>query len=189
MGKKDVNIPRFYEDETGNFVGMEILSENTQNKRRIKRPDNDITLSEYGKIPPQAVDLEEAVLGAMMLEKNAVNAVIDVLKPESFYKEGHRNIYEAMLLLFQNTQPIDLLTVTEQLKKNGKLEISGGAYYLTSLTNRVGSAANVEYHARIVSQKYIQRELIRISAETLRDAFEDTTDVFDLLDTAESRLF
>jgi replicative DNA helicase len=189
MGKKDVNTPRFYEGETGNFVSMEILSENTQNKRRLKRPDNDITLSEYGKIPPQAVDLEEAVLGAMMLEKNAVNAVIDVLKPESFYKEGHRNIYEAMLLLFQNTQPIDLLTVTEQLKKNGKLEISGGAYYLTSLTNRVGSAANVEYHARIVSQKYIQRELIRISAETLRDAFEDTSDVFDLLDNAESRLF
>jgi replicative DNA helicase len=168
---------------------MELLGETSQGKRRIRRPDTDINVAGYGKVPPQALELEEAVLGAMMLEKNAVNAVIDVLKPESFYKESHQHIYNSMLELFQNTQPIDLLTVIEQLKKNGKLEICGGAYYLTSLTNRVGSAANVEYHARIVSQKYIQRELIRISSETLRDAYEDTSDVFDLLDKAESNLF
>jgi len=145
--------------------------------------------NEFGKIPPQAIEMEEAVLGAMMLEKNAVNAVIDVLKPESFYKEGHQHIFRAMMTLFQATEPIDLLTVTSQLRKDGMLEIVGGAYYITQLTNRVGSAANAEYHARIVSQKFIQRELIRISAETVKNAYEDTSDVFELLDTAESNLF
>ncbi len=161
----------------------------TNTRRKARKVDVSAVSSEYGKVPPQAVDLEEAVLGAMMLEKNAVNQVIDVLKPESFYKEAHQHIYEAMTQLFANTEPIDLLTVTNQLRKNGKLEISGGAYFITSLTNRVGSAANVEFHARIVSQKYIQRELIRISSETLRDSYEETSDVFELLDQAESNLF
>jgi replicative DNA helicase len=161
----------------------------TNTRRKARKVDVSAVSSEYGKVPPQAVDLEEAVLGAMMLEKNAVNQVIDVLKPESFYKEAHQHIFEAMTQLFANTEPIDLLTVTNQLRKNGKLEISGGAYFITSLTNRVGSAANVEFHARIVSQKYIQRELIRISSETLRDAYEETSDVFELLDQAESNLF
>ena len=128
-------------------------SAGTNTRRKARKVDVSAVSSEYGKVPPQAVDLEEAVLGAMMLEKNAVNQVIDVLKPESFYKEAHQHIYEAMTQLFANTEPIDLLTVTNQLRKNGKLEISGGAYFITSLTNRVGSAANVEFHARIVSQK------------------------------------
>jgi replicative DNA helicase len=159
------------------------------NKNRVKKGDISYLSNEFGKIPPQAIDMEEAVLGAMMLEKNAVNAVIDVLKPESFYKEAHQHIFSAMMTLFQATEPIDLLTVTSQLRKDGMLDIVGGAYYITQLTNRVGSAANAEYHARIVSQKYIQRELIRISAETVKNAYEDTSDVFELLDTAESNLF
>ncbi len=159
------------------------------NKNRVKKGDISFMSNEFGKIPPQAIEMEEAVLGAMMLEKNAVNAVIDVLKPESFYKEGHQHIFRAMMTLFQATEPIDLLTVTSQLRKDGMLEIVGGAYYITQLTNRVGSAANAEYHARIVSQKFIQRELIRISAETVKNAYEDTSDVFELLDTAESNLF
>ena len=159
------------------------------NKNRVKKGDISFMSNEFGKIPPQAIDMEEAVLGAMMLEKNAVNAVIDVLKPESFYKEAHQHIFRAMMTLFQATEPIDLLTVTSQLRKDGMLEIVGGAYYITQLTNRVGSAANAEYHARIVSQKFIQRELIRISAETVKNAYEDTADVFELLDTAESNLF
>ena len=142
-----------------------------------------------GKLPPQAVDMEEAVLGALMLDKNAVAEVIDILKPDSFYKESHSNIFEAIQQLFHSTQPVDILTVTQQLRKNGNLEIAGGAYYITQLTNRVASAANVEFHARIVLQKYIQRELIRISGETIRDAFEDTTDVLELLDKAERNLF
>jgi len=144
---------------------------------------------EIGKLPPQAVDLEEAVLGAMMLEKDALTNVIDILQPKSFYKESNGRIFGAIQVLFNNSEPVDILTVTNQLKKTGELDIVGGAYYITSLTNRVASAANAEFHARIISQKYIQRELIRISTETIRNAYEDTTDVFDLLDAAESSLY
>jgi replicative DNA helicase len=144
---------------------------------------------ELGKLPPQAVDLEEAVLGAMMLEQNAVNTVIDILKPASFYKEAHYRIYEAIVQLFQKGERIDLLTVTEQLRKNAALEIIGGQVYIARLTNRVASTANIETHARIIAQKYIQRELIRVSNEVIKDAYDETTDVFDLLDKAESNLF
>src|SRR6187455_1055385 len=100
-----------------------------------------------GKLPPQAVDLEEAVLGALMLDKDAVANVIDVLHPECFYKEAHQKIYNAIHTLFHQTQPVDILTVTQQLRKSGELEIAGGAYYITQLTNRVASAANIEFHA------------------------------------------
>ena len=145
--------------------------------------------AEHGKLPPQAVDLEEAVLGALMLEKDALTAVIDILKPEIFYKDSHQYIFAAIQRLFSKSEPIDILTVTHELKSSGELEIVGGPYFITQLTNRVASAANVEYHARIILQKFIQRELIRISSDIIRDAFEDTTDVFDLLDKAESSLF
>lgn len=144
---------------------------------------------EHGKLPPQAVDLEEAVLGAMLLEKEAVNSVIDILQPSSFYKDAHQKIFAAIQKLFSESQPIDILTVTNQLKDEGELDMVGGAYYITHLTNRVASAANVEFHARIISQKHIQRELIRISTNIINDAYDDTTDVFTLLDKAESNLF
>ncbi len=144
---------------------------------------------QLGKVPPQAVDLEEAVLGALMLEKDALTAVIDVLKPESFYRDSHRFIYEAIVTLFNNTEPVDLLTVTNQLRKDGKLEIVGGAYYITELTTKVNSAANIEFHARIIVENSIKRELIRISSEIQTEAYEDTTDVFRLLDKTESSLF
>lgn len=146
-------------------------------------------VSGLGKLPPQAVDLEEAVLGALMLEKDALSAVIDILKPEVFYKESHQKIFEAIHALFQKSSPVDILTVTAQLRQQGDLEMIGGAYYITELTNRVVSAANIEFHARIVSQKYIQRELIRISTDIISNAYEDTTDIFDLLDLAEKNLF
>ena len=142
-----------------------------------------------GRIPPQAVDFEEAVLGALMLEKNAVNDVIDVLSPESFYKDQHQKIYATIHYLFGNSQPIDILTVTQELRNRGELEYVGGAYYISQLTNRIASAANVEHHARIIAQKFIQRELIRISSDTIKAAYDETTDVFDLLDKAESSLF
>ncbi len=157
--------------------------------KRQKRAFNPQQIGEVGKLPPQAVELEEAVLGAMMLEKNAVNDVIDVLSEESFYKDAHKKIYVAIQELFQNSEPIDILTVTERLKKHGTLDYVGGSYYIANLTNKVASAANVEYHARIIAQKYIQRELIRISSETIKMAYQDTTDVFDLLDKAETDLF
>lgn len=146
-------------------------------------------LYEIGKLPPQAVELEEAVIGALMLEKDALTAVIDILQPKSFYKEGHGRIFGAIQNLFQRSEPIDILTVTNELKRTGELEIVGGAYYISQLTSRVASAANVEFHARIIAQKYIQRELINISSETIKDAYEDTADVFDLLDKAERNLF
>ena len=164
------------------------MIENTTSTRKkiIKAYSPDLI---QGKLPPQAIDLEEAVLGALMLDKDALASVIDILHPECFYKEQHQKIYYAIHQLFHSTEPVDILTVTQQLRKNGELEIAGGAYYITQLTNRVASAANVEYHARIILQKFIQRELIRISGETIRDAYEETTDVLDLLDRAEKNLF
>ncbi|MBL1232642.1 MAG: replicative DNA helicase [Flavobacteriales bacterium] len=144
---------------------------------------------EHGKLPPQAVDLEEAVLGALMLEREAVNTAIDILQPKSFYKESHQKIFATIQYLFEKSQAVDLLTVTTELKKRGELDIVGGAYYVTQLTNRVASAANIEFHARVIAQKYILRELIRISSEIITNAYDDTTDVFNLLDQAESSLF
>ncbi|MCC7318893.1 MAG: replicative DNA helicase, partial [Bacteroidales bacterium] len=144
---------------------------------------------EHGRVPPQALDLEEVVLGGMMLEKDAVNTVIDILHPEAFYKDAHQKIFNAIKNLFSRSEPIDLLTVTNALRSSGELDIIGGAYYISQLTNRVVSAANIEFHARIILQKFIQRELIRISSDIIKDAYEDTTDVFDLLDKAESGLF
>lgn len=160
-------------------------------RKRTTRTNNAIHLSslEHGRVQPQAVELEEAVLGAMMLEKEAVNTAIDILQPKSFYKEAHQKIFEVIQDLFQKSEPIDLLTITNALKQRGELEIVGGPYYITQLTNRVASAANVEFHARIIAQKYIQRELIRISTEIITDAYDETTDVFTLLDRAESNLF
>ena len=157
-------------------------------RRRVTKPINNQQLVE-GKMPPQALELEEAVLGALMLEREPLNNVIDILKPQSFYKEAHARIYNAICELFKRSQPVDILTVTQELKKSGELDIIGGAYYITKLTNRVASAANVEFHARIIAQKFIQRELIRVSTNTINDAYEDGADVFDLLDNAESNLF
>ncbi len=166
------------------------MTENT-NQPRItrKKPTYDNPTNFLGKVPPQAVELEEAVLGALMLEKDALTNVIDILKVESFYKESHKVIFQAILDLFTESQPIDLLTVTTQLRKNGALEIAGGAFYITELTSKVASAANIEYHARIITEQSIKRELIRISGEIQKDAFEDTTDVFELLDKMEQSLF
>jgi len=146
-------------------------------------------LTEFGKVPPQAIPLEEAVLGALMLDKDAVALIIDILRPASFYKEAHKHIYEAICTLFEKSNPIDLLTVTEELKNMGKLDMVGGPFQIVELTTRVASSANIEFHARIISQKFIQRELIRTSTETINAAFEDTTDVFELLDKAEQNLF
>ncbi len=142
-----------------------------------------------GKVPPQAIDFEMAVLGALLLEKDALPKIIDILKPELFYKDSHSIIYDAILSLFRDSQPVDLLTVSQFIKQQGKLDIIGGNAYLAELTSRVSSAANIEYHARIIAQKYILRELIRISGEILTDAYDDTTDVFQLLDKAEQSLF
>jgi len=157
-------------------------------KKRKKAGVHEMSV-QLGKLPPQATDLEETVLGALMLEKDALTTVIDILKPENFYKEGHAKIYEAIVQLFNKSEPVDLMTVTAELRKIGTLEIAGGAYHVAELTTRVNSAANIEYHARIITEQSIKRELIRISAEIQEDAFEDTEDVFELLDRTEQSLF
>ncbi|MBR9756606.1 MAG: replicative DNA helicase [Algicola sp.] len=144
---------------------------------------------ERGKIPPQAIDLEQVVLGAMMIDKKGVDEVIDILSPEAFYKDAHQHIFEAVFQLFENSEPIDLLTVSSQLKKNAKLELVGGDFYLISLTQKVSSSAHIEFHARIILQKFIQRSLIKISSEIIEDAYDETQDVFDLLDMAETKLY
>ena len=162
---------------------------NQYKKNDRKRNQADLSSVVYGKVPPQAPDLEEAVLGAFMIDRDAVTNAIEILRAESFYDDRHRIIFAAIRRLFEKTQPIDLLTVTEELRKMGQLEEAGGPFYVTSLTNRVASAAHIEHHARIVTQKFIQRELIRISSEIVHDSYEDTTDVFELLDKAEQNLF
>jgi len=144
---------------------------------------------EKGKLPPQAIDLEEAVLGALMIDKKGVDDVIDILHGEVFYKEAHQLIYDAIYTLFQNSEPTDLLTVANQLRKTGNLDQIGGDYYLVSLTQKVSSSAHIEFHARIILQKYIQRKLISISSEIIEEAYDETIDVFDLLDDAETKLF
>ncbi len=155
---------------------------------RNRKPD--LTNLVYGKIPPQSPELEEAVLGASMLEKDTFAQVLEIIQSEDcFYVDAHQKIYSAMRRLFDKGTPVDLLTITEELRKTNELEIIGGAYYLTRLTMSVLSSAHVEAHARIVMEKFIQRELIRISGSVISDAYEDSTDVFDLLDKAESGLY
>lgn len=144
---------------------------------------------ERGKIPPQALDLEEVVLGAMLIDKKGVDEIIDILHPEVFYREAHQHIYQAIFSLFESSEPIDLLTVSAELKKSGKLDAVGGNHYLIGLTQKVASSAHIEFHARIILQKYIQRSLIKISNEIIQEAYDESTDVFDLLDAAESKLY
>ncbi len=165
------------------------LTNINKDRRRNRKSNLDLSTMVYGKVPPQAKDLEEAVLGAIMLEKAAFDTVIEILKPECFYVEAHQRIFKAFQSLAQKSLPIDILTVVEELRTKEELDMVGGPYYVTKLTNSVTSSAHIESHARIILQKFIQRELIRISGEIIGDAYEDTTDVFDLLDDAETKLF
>ena len=156
-------------------------------KKTVSKPK--VLSSPDGKLPPQAIELEQAVLGALMIDNDALSNSIELLKPESFYQIEHQKIFSAIEDLFNNTQPVDILTVTNLLKQKGDLKDVGGAAFVSKLTERVASAANIETHARIIAQKFIQRELIRISSSTIKDAYDDTTDVFDLLNAAEQGLF
>jgi replicative DNA helicase len=165
-------------------------SSNADKKKRIY---SGVNVNPYdagiGKLPPQAVDVEEAVLGALMLDRDSLANVIDSLKPETFYRDEHQRIFGAIFELFASSKPVDMLTVVQELKKRGELDLVGGVPYITSLTNRVASTANIEYHTRILNQKQIQRELIRVSSEIIKDAYEESTDALELLDKAEKNLF
>lgn len=142
-----------------------------------------------GRIPPKAIDLEEAVLGAMLLEKEAPVKVLDVLTPEAFYTDAHQTIFKSIRSLFEKGDPVDVLTVTDALRQDGQLEACGGAYYIANLTGKVASSANIEYHAKILIQKFIQRELIRVSGDIISKSYDETSDAFELLDIAEQELF
>jgi replicative DNA helicase len=142
-----------------------------------------------GKMQPQAIDLEISVLGAILIDNEALSDSIDILKQEYFYKLEHQFIYEAIANLFQESNPIDILTVTEELKKLGNLKKAGGVAYVSGLTSRVSSSANTEYHARIIAEKFIQRKLINISSGIIEESLDDTIDVFETLNKAEQELF
>jgi len=158
---------------------------NTRNSKSTKiQPVND-----YGRIQPQAPELEEAVLGALMIEKDAYSLVSEILRPESFYERRHQLIYSAITDLAVNQKPVDILTVKEQLSKRGELEEVGGPFYITQLSSKVASSAHIEYHARIIAQKSLARELITFTSNIQSKAFDETLDVDDLMQEAEGKLF
>jgi len=148
-----------------------------------------VNLTAGGRVPPQAVDLEEAVLGALLIDKNALSKIVDILHDGAFYNDKHQHIFKSVVRLFGENQPVDILTVASDLRKEGLMKQAGGEVYLAQLSQKVSSAAHIEYHARIIIQKHIQRELIRISSEIIESAFDETTDVLELLDSSEQKLF
>lgn len=163
---------------------MDLTNFNKDRKPR-RKTSLDLGTMVFGKVPPQAKELEEAVLGAILLERDAFDKVAEILKSESFYVEAHQRIFTAMTALVKKSQPIDTHTVSEQLRSTEELDMVGGSYYLTKITNTVVSSANIESHCKILLQKYIQRELIRICGEVVGSAYEDSADPLDLLDQAE----
>jgi replicative DNA helicase len=142
-----------------------------------------------GRIQPQARELEEAILGALMLEKDAYAIIGEMLTPKSFYNKTHELIFKAIRDLAMKQEPIDLLTVVEQLRRSGDLETVGGVSYIAQLSQKVVSSAHLEYHARIVAQKALARELISFSSDITAKAFDETNDVDDLMQEAEGKLF
>jgi replicative DNA helicase len=158
-----------------------------QSERR--RQQADAVHEKSGRVPPQATDVEMSVLGAMLIEREAIPKAIEVLPPEAFYSSKHQKIYESILNLFERGNPVDLVTLTEELKRRDALEDVGGAYYLTELTTQVASAANVEYHARIIAEKSLLRKMIEKMTTLVGKAYESGADAFELLDEAESEIF
>lgn len=165
---------------------MDLTNLNKDKKQR-RKGTLDLGNMVYGKVPPQAKDIEEAILGAILLHKNAFDEAASLLRPDAFYVESHGLIFKAMQRLAVKSQPIDHLTVSEELRSNEELELIGGSYYLHKLTNCVVSAAHMTSHCRIVLQKYIQREIIRVSGELIGSAYEDMCDPFELLSEAFRR--
>ena len=158
-------------------------------RRRRNSKDQAAVPAFEGKLPPQALDMERAVIGAMMIERDAYDKVCEILNPNSFYDAKLGKIYQAIVDLSVKEEPVDLMTVSEQLKKNGTYEEVGGDMALMSLTENVGSAAHIEYHARIVADKNLARELIRLSSDVLSSAYNPETDIDELMNSAEGRLF
>ena len=162
----------------------------TNNKRKNTQPTIiKVGANDLGKLPPQALELEESVIGAMMIEKDAFNTVADLLRPESFYADKHRFIFEAIRSLAAKEAPVDVLSVAEELKRSGKLELAGGIIYLSELTRRVASAAHLHYHAQIVAQKATARDLITMACQIEEKGYDETQDVDDLVEEATAKIF
>lgn len=157
-------------------------------KRRTTKPNLNQQLMDVGKLPPQAIELEESVLGILMLETEAIQIANPIIETDSFYKDSNAAIFEAIVSLHNNSIKADSTSVFQELKRTGKLEIAGGAYRLTELTNKVTHGANLEVYCRIIAEKYIQRSLIKNSTILINKAYEEGTDVFDLLDEAEKQI-
>jgi replicative DNA helicase len=145
--------------------------------------------NDLGKLPPQAPELEASVIGALMIEKDAFSSITDLLRPESFYSDQHRHIFEAIQALSAKDAPIDVLSVAEQLKLAGKLELAGGVIYLSDLTRRVASAAHIRYHAQIIAQKATARDLITAACQIEEKGYDETQDVDELVEEATAKIF
>lgn len=165
------------------------MAKRTTKTRSSKEDVNLEKLKSLAKQPPAAVEVEASVLGAMLIDNDAVPKAIEVLKHESFYEKKNRLIFDAMSSLYEADEPIDTVSVYEELKKSGKIDEAGGAAYLGKLSQDISSAANIDYHARIVLEKWILRQLISSSMEIAHSAYEGNEDVFDLLDAAETKIF
>ena len=164
-----------------------------QEKNKFKQgtgiKKTNVKTEEAGRLQPQAGELEEAILGALMLEKDAYSLISEIITKECFYSEAHKLIFSAIQNLAIAQKPIDILTVVDQLRKTGTLEKVGGTLYIAQLSQKVVSSAHIEFHARIVAQKYLARELITFSSEIAGKAFDETNDVDELMHEAESQLF
>ena len=165
------------------------MAEQRKYTRTTKSAVKSKPVDEYGHLQPQAIDFEEAVLGALMIEKDAYSVVSEILRPESFYDHKHQLLYKAITTLAMRQQPIDILTVAEQLRSTGELEEAGGPFYITQLSGKVASSAHIEYHASIIAQKSLARELITFTSNIQTKAFDETQDVDDLMQEAEGKLF
>lgn len=167
-----------------------MITEEISPKQNFRKEGKGAVIAlQQGVLPPQAIELEEGVLGALLIDNSALSEVIDILHREAFYKEEHKLIFDAITHLFNSSSPIDILTVSAALAKSGTLALAGGDYYLARLSEKVSSSAHIEYHARLILEKHIQRELIGISSRIIEKAYDETTDVLDLLDEAEQKLF
>lgn len=162
---------------------------NNQKTNRRKNTEIITPMDTLGRKAPAATELEQAVLGAMLLDREAILRIQEVLKPEYFFEEKNQWVYKSIQILFDKNDPIDILTVIDKLKSLDKLEFVGGEYYISELSLKVTSSANIEYHSHIILQKYVQRQLIQIAGQTIKEAYEPSSDAFSLLDETEKQIY
>ena len=165
---------------------MEITSLN--NDRKVRKSKIDMSSMVYGKVPPQARELEEVILGGILLDSFCLPEVLNLIFWEVFYVEAHQIIFKSILSLYDQGKKIDILTVVEELKRMEMLDAVGGVYTVTKLTNSVVSTANIDFHCRIIMEQYLKRDMIRIAGEAIGDAYEDKTDAFDLYDRTDNQI-